>query len=111
MEIEEHEAVLRDVKKLHRFAAPRESLDSWKRLFAIKGLSETPGIDIFKGFGAHQVYKARVVPLKENVSKAKGYRVVFQIRDSQCMILLMSRHGVYKTEKDLMDLVKERLIN
>lgn len=113
MEIIRHEDTARDMKKLGRFQAPLESLEAWERLFLLKGLKETPAIDLFPGFGGHRIYKGRVVPLKENFGKSKGYRVVFEIIKQgevlACKILVFSRHGVYRSEKDLVVLVKERI--
>jgi len=110
MEVVRHEDVNKDLKKLRRYEAPLESLEAWERFFALKGLKETTGIDRFPGFGERKVYKGRVVPLRENLGKAKGYRVVFElIDDNSCRILVFSRHGVYKSEQELIDLTKERL--
>jgi hypothetical protein len=76
----------------------------------LKGVQETPGIDPFPGFGGYKIYKGRVVPLRENIGKSKGYRVVFQIIDEEnCKVLVFSRHGIYKSEQELINLVKERL--
>lgn len=110
MNIIRHEYIEKDLKKLRRFSAPLESLEAWERFFCLKGLNETPGIDIFSGFGEHKIYKARVVPLRENVGKSKGYRVIFQmINKENYKILIFSRHGIYKTEQELINLVKERI--
>src|SRR3989338_10733460 len=110
MEIVRHEDIEKDLRNLRRFPAPLESLEAWERLFCLKGLRETPAIDLFRGFGQIKVYKARVVPLRENIGKSKGYRVVFQmIDDENCKILVFSRHGIYKSEQELINLVKERL--
>jgi len=110
IEITRHEDINKDLKNLRRFQAPLESLEAWERLFCLKGLRETPAIDLFSGFREQKIYKARVVPLRENVGKAKGYLVVFQMLDvSQCKILVFSRHGVYKTEQELINLVRARL--
>ena len=110
MEIIRHESIEKDLKKLKHFAAPKESLEAQERFFIFKGLAETPGIDQFPGFGERKIYKARVVPLKENLGKSKGYRLVFQILDGDiCKILVFSRHGVYHNEQDLINLVKERI--
>jgi hypothetical protein len=58
-----------------------------------------------------KVFKARVVPLKENVGKSKGYRVIFEmVEEQKCKILVFSRHGVYKSEQELKAVIKERLI-
>lgn len=109
MEIIRHERVERDIKHLRRFPAPLESLEAWERLFALKGLHETTGVDRFPGFGEREIYKGRVVPLRENFGKSKGYRVVFQMMDDvYCTILVFSRHGVYGSEQELMNLVRER---
>lgn len=110
MEVSRHDDVDKDFRKLRRFAAPEESLEAWERLFSLKGLRETPGIDLFPGFGAETIYKGRVVPLKENVGKSKGYRVVFQLWEMErCKIIVFSRHGIYKTEQELINLIKIRL--
>ena len=110
MEVSRHDGIKTDFKNLGRYQTPEESLEAWERLFALKGLHETPGIDQYPGFGTRKVYKGRVIPLKENVGKSKGYRVIFELLDeTHCKILVFSRHGIYKTEKDLVDCIKERL--
>jgi len=110
MEIVRHEDIEKDLRNLRRFPAPLESLEAWERLFSLKGLRETPAIDLFRGFGQIKVYKGRVVPLRENVGKSKGYRVIFQMIDEEnCRILAFSRHGIYKFERELINLVKERI--
>ncbi len=111
MNVIRHENVGRDLKNLRRFPAPLESLESWERFFSVKGLEETPAVDRFPGFGQAKIYKARIVPLQENIGKSGGYRAVFQMIDAQCCkILVFSRHGVYKTEGELIGWVKERLV-
>src|SRR3989337_4547 len=110
MEVSRHIAIEKDFRALRRSAAPQESLEAWERLFCLKGLRETPAIDAFPGFGERKIYKARVVPLQENFGKSKGYRVVFQVIDEEnCKILVFSRHGIYKSEQGLINLVKERI--
>ncbi len=110
MDIVWHEDIEKDLRNLRRFQAPLESLEAWERLFCLKGIKETPAIDQIPGFGECKIYKARVVPLQENVSKAKGYRAVFQMTDKEnCKILVFSRHGIYKSEQELMNLVRERM--
>lgn len=110
MEVFRHDDIEKDFRNLRRFPAPRESLAAWERLFSLKGLKETPGVDAFPGFGSLKMYKGRVVPLRENVGKSKGYRVIFQLlEENQAKVLVFSRHGVYHTEKDLISLVKTRL--
>lgn len=110
MDIIRHDGIEKDLRNLRRFSAPLESLEAWERFFCWKGLRETPSIDSFPGFGARKIFKGRVVPLKENLGKSKGYRVVFQIIDNEnCKILVFSRHGIYKSEQELINLVKERI--
>jgi hypothetical protein len=110
MEIVRHEGIEKDFKDLKRFVAPQESLEAWERLFSLKGINETASIDRCSGFGDRSIYKARVVPLRENIGKSKGYRVIFEFRDpSVCTILIFSRHGIYHTEGDLVALIKKRL--
>ncbi|MBU4299275.1 hypothetical protein KJ636_04490 [Patescibacteria group bacterium] len=110
MRIVRHNDIVKDLRNLRRFTAPLDSLEAWERLFCLKGLHETPAIDAFPGFGERKIYKARVVPLRENIGKSKGYRVVFQmIDDESCKILVFSRHGTYKSEQELINLVKERV--
>ena len=110
MDISRHTDIDRDLRCLRRFAAPEESLKAWERLFCLKGLRETPGIDSFPGFGTCKIYKARVVPLQENVGKSKGYRAVFQMIDEEsCKVLVFSRHGIYKSEQELINLIKGRI--
>lgn len=76
----------------------------------MKGIKETPAIDQYPGFGAYKVFKARVVPLRENVGKPKGYRVIFRMYDdARCIILVFSRHGIYHDEADLIAIVRNRL--
>ena len=109
MNIARHEDIEKDLRNLRRFPAPLESLEAWERLFSLKGLRETPAIDAFPGFGERKIYKARVVPLRENFGKSKGYRVVFEMIDEEnYKILVFSRHGVYKTEQELINLAKAR---
>ena len=110
MEISRHNDIEKDFRALRRSAAPQESLESWERLFCLKGLRETPAIDAFPGFGARKIFKGRVVPLKENIGKSKGYRVIFEIIDNdRCFILVFSRHGVYQNEAELIALIKQRI--
>jgi len=110
MKVVRHDDIEKDLRNLRRFTAPLDSLGAWERLFCLKGLRETPAIDTFPGFGERKIYKARVVPLRENVGKSKGYRAVFQmIDDESCKILVFSRHGVYKSEQELINLVKRRI--
>src|SRR3989338_10578780 len=109
MRVIRHEDIEKDLRNLQRFSAPLESLEAWERLFGLKGLTETPAIDPFPGFGQAKIYKGRVVPLQENVGKSKGYRVIFQIiEEAHCKIIVFSRHGVYKTEQELLNLIKKR---
>ncbi len=111
MEVIRHEDIEKDLKSLRRFSAPLESLEAWERLFSLKGIQETPAINPFPGFGSSKVFKGRVVPLRENVGKSKGYRVIFEMRnDDCCFILVFSRHGIYNSEADLIKLTKERLL-
>lgn len=110
MNLIRHEDIKKDLKNLRRFQAPLESLEAWERLFYIKGLRETPAIDLFPGFGQIKIYKARVVPLRENIGKSNGYRVIFQIIDDEnYKILVFSRHGIYKSEHELINIIKERI--
>lgn len=111
MEIARHNDVEKDFRALRRSAAPQESLASWERLFCLKGLRETPAIDPFPGFGTRKIFKGRVVPLKENVGKSKGYRVIFEMIDEDHGVaLVFYRHGVYGSEAELIALIKERLL-
>ena len=110
MEVSRHDDIEKDFKNLKRFPAPQESLEAWERLFCLKGVKETPGIDQFPGFGTIKIFKGRVVPLKENIGKSKGYRVIFQMIDKKYFkIIVFSRHGIYHTEQDLLNLIKDRL--
>lgn len=110
MNLIRHEDIKKDLKNLRRFQAPLESLEAWERLFYIKGLREMPAIDLFPGFGQIKIYKARVVPLRENIGKSNGYRVIFQIIDDEnYKILVFSRHGIYKSEHELINIIKERI--
>ena len=109
MEILRHEDIDKDFRKLDRFPAPQESLEAWEKLLILKGIHETPAIDQCSGFGELKIYKGRIVPLKEKFGKSKGYRVIFQVAEEKYKILVFSRHGIYKTENELVKLVKERL--
>ncbi len=110
MKIIRHEAIEKDIKDLKRFPAPRESLEAWERFFCFKGLSETPAIESFPGFGECKIYKGKVVAMKENVGKAKGYRVIFQMINAECYkIIVFSRHGIYSSEQELIGTIKERI--
>ena len=110
MGVARHENIEKDLRNLRRFPAPLESLEAWERLFSLKGLCETPAIDLVPGFGELKIYKARVVPLRENIGKSKGYRIVFQMIDNESYkILVFSRHGIYKTEQELINLIKGRI--
>lgn len=110
MNVSRHQDIEKDFRALKRFAAPEESLQAWERLFCLKGLGETPAIESFPGFGMRNVFKGRVVPLRENVGKSKGYRVIFElVGEEHCVVLVFSRHGVYHDEADLIALVKERI--
>lgn len=110
MMIQRHCDIEKDLRNLRRFPASIESLEAWERLFCLKGVRETPGIEQIPGFGVLKIYKARVVPLKENVGKSKGYRLIFQIvGEDDYKILVFSRHGIYKTEQELLQMIKERI--
>jgi mRNA-degrading endonuclease RelE of RelBE toxin-antitoxin system len=110
MKIVRHKDLRKDLKVLNKkFRGPDESLEAWILLFEAKGLSEITGVEKYPGFGKHDVYKARIVPLKENVGKSGGYRLLFEMREDQCILLFYSRHGVYKTEQELINSVKFRI--
>lgn len=110
MQLSRHPEIEKDLKKLKRFSAPLESLEAWERLFCLKGLRETTGINPYPGFGQEKIFKARVVPLKENCGKSGGYRLILKfLSDDSYEILAFSRHGVYKTENELMAIIKNRL--
>ncbi|OGG86758.1 hypothetical protein A3B87_01125 [Candidatus Kuenenbacteria bacterium RIFCSPHIGHO2_02_FULL_39_13] len=111
MEVGRHHNIKKDFKLLKRYLTAEESLKAWERLFSSKGLRETPGIEVYPGFGQERIYKARVVPLKEKCGKSKGYRVIFKIVDDICEILVFSRHGIYKSEKELISIIKTRLLD
>ncbi len=110
MKISFHPEIEKDLKRLKRFRAPSESLEAWKRLFCLKGIKETTGINQFPGFGQQKVFKARVVPLKESLGKSSGYRLIFRvINNDLCEIILFSRHDIYKDEGELIEIIKNRL--
>ena len=109
MEICRHDDIEKDFRKLDKFPAPKESLEAWEKLLLLKGINETPAIDQFPGFGENKIYKGRIVPLKEKFGKSKGYRVIFQVAEEKYKILVFSRHGIYKTENELIKIIKERL--
>ena len=89
MNVSRHEDISKDFKNLKRFVAPEQSLEAWESLFCLKGLRETPGIDPFFGFGNEKIYKGRVVPLRENIGKSNGYRVIFKkISDFEFKVLV-----------------------
>lgn len=112
MEILHHPDLKKDFKNLKRFAAPEESLMAWERLFLVKGLNETFGIERYPGFQDNIIYKARVVPLKESCGKSGGYRLIFQLKGQEIiLILVFSRHGIYKDEKELQQIIKSRISN
>ena len=115
MKILRHPDLKKDLKKLKKYNAPVESLESWELLFEVKGLENTPSIDKCKGYGSDcNIYKARIIPLKENFGKSNGYRVIFCIKTKEesqiCYILFFTRHGIYKKEDDLIKIVKERIM-
>ncbi len=110
MQIIRHIDIDKDFKSLKRFPAPQESLEAWERFFIFKGLRETPGIEQYPGFSQLKIYKARVVPLKENCGKSHGYRLIFQdLENGDYKILIFSRHGIYKNEHDFIDLIRLRI--
>ncbi|OQA37126.1 MAG: hypothetical protein BWY53_00038 [Parcubacteria group bacterium ADurb.Bin326] len=110
MKIERHCDIGKDFKKLKRFPAPEESLEAWERYFCLKGINETAGVCKYSGLGNDRLYKARVIPLKENCGKSDGYRLVFKSIDNDSIIILVFlRHGIYSDEKELMAIIKERL--
>ena len=110
MEIIQHSEIKKDFKNLKRFPAPQESLEAWERLFDLKGIEETPGIKQYPGFGRVKIYKARVIPLKENCGKSDGYRLIFQLLENNlCKILVFSRHGIHHNEQKLRRIIKDRL--
>jgi hypothetical protein len=109
MEIIRQDGILRDFKKLERFPSAVASLEAWERLLLLKGIRETPGIEQYPGFGERTIFKGRVVPLRENVGKSKGYRVIFELAGEKYIIILFYRHGIYKTEKEVTALIHERL--
>ncbi len=114
MEIKCHSDIDKDLKNLKKCADPLGSLESWERLFLVKGINETPGIDPYPGFGDKKIYKARVVPLKENRGKSDGYRLVFQLISNDCIKLVAYyRHnaGKLKKESKVMGVVKSRLLD
>ena len=114
MRILRHVKIAEDLDHLKRkskFITPSESLEAWEKLFCVKGLTETPGIDRCGGYGSHQIYKARVVAVEEKGGKSQGYRVIFKIAGDDCIIIFFSRHGVYKKEQELIDIVRTRLAN
>lgn len=111
MEIIRHCDIAKDLKRLKRFPAPEESLGAWERFFSAKGLRETSGVDAYQGLGNYKIYKARVVPLKENCGKSNGYRLIFQMEnETVCKILVFFRHGIYNSERELLSLIKDRLL-
>lgn len=110
MEITRHFDIEKDFKKLKRYPAPKESLESWERLFSLKGISETPGIKQYPGFGNLKIFKARVIPLKEKCGKSDGYRLVFMAAgDNEYKMLVFSRHTMYNNEKELIKTIKDRI--
>ena len=85
-------------------------MEAWERLFCLKGLKETPGIKQYSGFGQENIFKARVIPIKENCGKSDGYRLIFKfVSDDLYKIIVFSRHGIYKNENELIKIIKSRL--
>lgn len=110
MQLSRHCEIEKDLKKLKRFQAPLESLEAWERLFCSKGLKEISGIKQLSGFGQEKIFKARVIPIKENCGKSSGYRLIFKVvTDDLCEIIVFSRHGIYKDEDELIKVIKSRL--
>jgi len=110
MELSRHCGIAKDLLSLKRFSNPTGSLEAWERLFVAKGLKETCGIEQYPGFGVEKIYKARVVPLGENIGKSKGYRLIFRlVGEGLYQILVFSRHGLYSNERDLVRIIKDRL--
>ncbi len=110
MQLARHYEIEKDLKKLKKFQAPLESLEAWERFFYAKGLKETPGIKKYPGFGSERIFKAKVIPLKENCGKSDGYRLIFRaLENDSYEIMFFSRHGVYKKEQELMKIIKSRL--
>ncbi len=109
-EIHRHPDIANDLKKLHKFPNPEESLESWERLLCAKGMNGTPGINRYPGFGSREVYKARVVPLGEKVGKSSGYLLIFEhLGEDKYNILVFSRHTQYRHERELQQLIHKRL--
>jgi len=109
-ELHRHPDVAGDLKSLRKFPKPDASLESWEMLFCAKGIRGTPGIDRYPGFGEREIYKARVVPLGENMGKSSGYRLIFErLSDDSYCILVFTRHTQYKQERELQQLIRERL--
>jgi len=110
MQLSHHCEIEKDLKKLKRFQAPLESLEAWERLFCSKGLKETPGIKQYPGFGQEKIFKAKVIPIKENRGKSDGYRLIFKVvSDNSYEIIVFSRHEIYKDENELIKIIKNRL--
>lgn len=110
MKIIYHQKIEKDLKKLKRFPSPKESLEAWERLFSLKGIEETSGIKLYPGFGNVKIYKARVIPLRENRGKSDGYRLIFQLLENNlCKILVFSRHGIHYNEQELRRIIRDRL--
>lgn len=110
MEISRHPDIEKDFRALRRFAAPKESLEAWERIFCLKGLHETPAVNQFPGFGHRKIFKGRIVPLRENFGKSKGYRVIFEMcSEDKCVIIVFLRHGIYHDEAELLAIIKERI--
>ncbi len=110
MQLSRHPEIEKDLKKLKRFQSPLESLEAWERLFCSKGIKETSGIKQCSGFGQEKIFKARVIPLKENCGKSDGYRLIFKVLSGGSYeIIVFSRHGVYKNENELIKIIKNRL--
>lgn len=110
MKIIRHQDLQRDMKVLgKKYPTPEESLESWEMLFEIKGLEEMSGLERYPGFGKNIIYKARVIPKKENVGKSSGYRVIFQIKDGSCVILFFYRHTIQKKETKIGKFIGHRI--
>jgi hypothetical protein len=48
--------------------------------------------------------------MKENIGKSKGYRIIFRmLNETDYEVLVFSRHGIYKTEQELIKIINNRL--
>ena len=107
-----HPRIEKDFKRLAKhYPTPIESLEAWERLASAVGIGGLTSCWRYPGFGAQEVFKARVQALKEKHGKSSAYRLIFKKEGNgeTYILLCLTRHEEYKNERDLIALIKERL--